>query len=130
YNAMMLPEYQQLAPNLDWLAFFEGLGAPVQKLNFYQPSFVKGLGQLVKTVPTADWRLYFKFKLLDAYAPVLSAQFADLEFDFHERTLNGVKEPRLRWRRAVESMDDNMGEMLGRMFVEAHFPPAAKQRML
>ena len=130
YNAMTLPEYQQLAPNFDWLAFFEGMGAPVQKLNICQPGFVKGLGQLVKTVPMADWRLYFKFKLLDAYAPLLSAQFADLEFDFHDRTLNGVKEQQPRWRRAVESMDDNMGEMLGRMFVEAHFPPEAKQRML
>ena len=130
YNAMTLPDYQKLAPNFDWLAFFEGMGAPVQKLNIYQPSFVKGVGQLVKTVPVADWRLYFKFQLLDDYAPFLSAQFADLEFDFHQRTLNGVKEQRPRWRRAVDSMDNNMGEMIGRMFVEAHFPPEHKRRML
>jgi putative endopeptidase len=129
YNPMTLPEYQKLAPNFDWLSFFEGMGAPVQKLTFYQPSFVKGVGQLVKTVPVSDWRLYFKFQLLDDYAPYLSAQFADLEFDFHERTLNGVQEPKQRWRRAVESMDGNMGELLGRMFVEAHFPPEAKRRM-
>ncbi len=130
YNPMTLPEYQKLAPNFDWLSFFDGLGAPVQKLNIYQPSFINGVGQLVKTVPVSDWRLYFKFQLLDDYAPLLSAQFADLEFDFHQRTLNGVKEQKPRWRRAVESMDGNMGELLGRMFVEAHFPPEAKQRML
>src|SRR5262245_20020302 len=130
YNPMTLPEYQKLAPNFDWLAFFEGLGAPVQKLDISQPSFVKGLNQLVKTVPVADWRLYFKFQLLDDYAPYLSAQFANLEFDFHDRTLNGVQEPRPRWRRAVDSMDDLMGEMIGRMFVEAHFPPEHKARML
>ena len=130
YNPMTLPEYQKLAPNFDWLAFFEGLGAPVQKMDIGQPSFIKGVGQLVKTVPVADWRLYFKFQLLDDYAPMLSAQFADLEFDFHQRTLNGVQEPRPRWRRAVDSMDNNMGEIIGRMFVEAQFPPEAKQRML
>jgi predicted metalloendopeptidase len=130
YNSMGLPQYQKLAPNFDWLAFFEGMGAPVQQMNFYQPSFITGVGQLVKTVPIADWRLYFKFQLLDDYAPYLSAQFADLEFDFHQRTLNGVQEPRPRWRRAVESMDNNMGELIGRMFVEAHFPPEHKQRML
>ena len=84
----------------------------------------------MKTVPVADWRLYFKFQLLDDYAPLLSAQFADLEFDFHQRTLNGVLEPRPRWRRAVDSMDSNMGELLGHMFVAAHFPPEAKRRML
>jgi len=130
YNPMTLPEYQKLAPNFDWLAFFDGLGAPVQKQNFYQPSFIKGVGQLVKTVPVSDWRLYFKFQLLDDYAPYLSAQFADLEFDFHGRTLNGVKEQKPRWRLALESMDGNMGELLGKQFVEKYFPPEAKQRML
>jgi putative endopeptidase len=130
YNPMTLPEYQKLAPNIDWLEFFEGLGAPVQKLDISQPSFVTGIGQLIKTVPVADWRLYFKFQLLDHFAPQLSAQFADLEFDFHQHTLNGVPEQKPRWKRAVGSMDDNMGELLGRMFVEAHFPPEAKRRML
>ena len=130
YNPMSLPEYQKLAQGFDWLSFFDGLGAPVQKLDIAQPSYITGVGQLVKTVPVSDWRLYFKFQLLDDYAPLLSAQFADLEFDFHSRTLNGVKEPLPRWRRAVDSMDDNMGELVGRMFVEAHFPPEAKRRML
>ena len=130
YNPMSFPQYQKLAPNFDWVSFFEGMGAPVQRLDISQPTFITGIGQLVKTVPVADWRLYFKFQLLDDYAPMLSAQFADLEFDFHQRTLNGVKEPRPRWRRAVDSMDNNMGELIGRMFVEAHFPPEAKRRML
>jgi len=130
YNPMTLPEYQKLAPNIDWVGFFEGMGAPAQKLDISQPSFINGIGQLIKTVPVADWRLYFKFQLLDHFAPQLSAQYADLEFDFHQHTLNGVPEQKPRWKRAVGSMDDNMGELLGRMFVEAHFPPEAKRRML
>ena len=129
YNPMTLPEYEKLAPGFDWVAFFDGLGAPVQKQDVSQPTFIKGIGQLVKTVPVADWRAYFEFQLLDSYAPALSAQFADLAFDFHQRTLNGVEEPRPRWRRAVDSINDNLGEPVGRMFVEAHFPAASKQRM-
>jgi predicted metalloendopeptidase len=130
YNPMSLPEYQKLAPGFDWVAFFDGMGAPVQRLDVQQPSFIKGIGQLVKTVPVSDWRLYFKFQLLDSYAPTLSAQFADLEFDFKQRTLNGVQEPRPRWRRAVDAMDGSMGELVGRMFVEAHFGAEAKRRVL
>jgi putative endopeptidase len=130
YNPMTLPEYQKLAPGFDWLAFFEGMNAPVQKLDINQPPFIKGMAQLVKTVPVSDWRVYFKFQLLDDYAPAMSAQFADLEFDFHQRTLNGVQEPRPRWRRAVDSMDGNMGELVGKMFVESHFGADAKRRML
>jgi putative endopeptidase len=130
YNPMALPEYQKLAPGFDWLAFFEGLQAPVQKLDIAQPSFIKGLGQLVKTVPVGDWRVYFKFQLLDDYAPLLSAQFEELEFDFHERTLNGVVQQKDRWKRAVQLMDNNVGELVGKLFVERHFSPAAKARML
>jgi putative endopeptidase len=130
YNPMSLPEYQKLAPGFDWLAFFEGMDAPVHSLDVSQPPFVKGIAQLVKTVPVADWRVYFKFHLLDDFAPVLPAQFADLEFDFHQKTLNGVPEPRPRWRRAVDAMDGSMGELVGKMFVESHFGAAAKQRML
>ena len=130
YNPMSLPEYQKLAQGFDWLAFFDGMGAPVQKLDISQPSYITGVGQLIKTVPVADWRLYFKFQLLDDYAPFLSAQFADLEFEFHQRTLQGIQQPLPRWRRAVDSMDDEMGELIGRMFVEAHFPPEAKRRMM
>jgi putative endopeptidase len=130
YNPMSLPEYQKLAPGFDWVAFFDGLGAPAQRMDINQPSFFKGIAQLVKTVPVADWRLYFKFQLLDSYAPALSKEFADLEFDFKQRTLNGAQEPRPRWRQAVDSMGNNMGELVGRMYVDAHFGAEAKLRML
>ncbi len=130
YNPMSLPEYQKLAPGFDWIAFFDGMGAPVQRLDVSQPPFIKGIGQLVRTVPVADWRVYFKFQLLDRYAPMLSAPFADLQFDFHQRTLNGVAEPRPRWRRAVDSMDANIGELIGQMYVESNFGAEAKRRML
>jgi len=130
HNPMTLPDYQKLAPGFDWLAFFEGMGAPAQRLEINQPSFIKGIAQLVKTVPMSDWRAYLKFHVLDSFAPALSAQFADLQFGFREKTLNGVPEQRPRWRRAVESMDRNIGELIGRMFVEAHFGPEAKARVL
>lgn len=130
YNPMSLPEYQKLVPGFDWMAFFDGMGAPVQRLDISQPSFVRGMGQLVRTVPVSDWRLYFKFHLLNDYAPALSKEFAELEFDFKKRTLNGIQEPPPRWRQAIDSMDGNLGELVGRMFVEAHFSAESKQQML
>jgi putative endopeptidase len=130
YNPMDPSAYAQLAPGFDWNAFFEGMGAPVQALDFRQPSFVKSVGELARTVPVADWRAYFKFHLLDGYAPALPRQFADLHFGFHEHTLNGVEEPKPRWRQALDSMDGNLGELIGHMFVDAHFSAESKQRML
>jgi len=130
YNPMEPAAYQQLAPGLDWAAFFAGMNAPAQRLDIRQPSFVASIGQLVKSIPVADWRAYFKFQLLDHFAPALSRQFANLHFDFHEHTLKGVEKPKPRWRQAVDSMDDDLGELVGRLFVDAHFSAASKQRML
>ena len=130
YNPMEPAAYQQLAPGLDWAAFFAGMNAPAQRLDIRQPSFVASIGQLVKSIPVADWRAYFKFQLLDHFAPALSRQFANLHFDFHEHTLKGVEKPKPRWRQAVDSMDDDLGELVGHLFVDAHFSAASKQRML
>ncbi len=61
------------------------------------------------------------------YAPYLSAPFVDAHFDLHGRTLKGTPEIRPRWKRAVEALDNTMGEMLGSLYVERHFPPEAKR---
>ncbi|MFO7278566.1 MAG: M13 family metallopeptidase [Pseudomonadota bacterium] len=129
YNKMSLAEASKLAPGFDWAAFLEGAGAPATDLDISQPSYVKALGELVQTVPVEQWRHYFRFRVLDAYAPYLSAAFVDRHFQFRERALRGIEEPRPRWKRAVATLDRLMGEAVGRLYVERHFPPEAKERM-
>jgi endothelin-converting enzyme len=53
----------------------------------------------------------------------------ELHFDLHGRTLKGIEQNRPRWKRAVESIDDTMGEIAGRLYVQRHFKPDAKRRM-
>ena len=62
-------------------------------------------------------------------APYLSSQFENENFRFYSQELRGVKEMQPRWKRVVTAIDGQMGEALGKLYVEKHFPPAAKQRM-
>ena len=131
YNPMTLPEYQKLAPGFDWLAFFEGMGAPVQKSR-RQPALVhqghRPAGEdragvrLARCISNSSCSTTTR-RCCRRSSPTSNSISTS-------STLNGVPEPLPRWRQAVDSMDDNMGELIGRMFVEAHFGAEAKARML
>ncbi len=126
YNKVTLAEAARLVPGFDWTRFFAGVGAPVEEFLISQPSYVTALAQLLATRPIGDWQVYFRFRLLDAYAPFLPARFDALHFDFRQRTLNGVAEPPPRWKRAVMATDGALGEITGRLYVARHFSPAAR----
>ncbi|HSD74101.1 MAG TPA: M13-type metalloendopeptidase [Steroidobacteraceae bacterium] len=129
YNKYTTAKANELTPGFDWNIFFAAAGVPAQDFVITQPSFFTALGAALKEIPVADWKVYLKFKLIDTYAPYLSADLVDLNFDLHGRTLKGIAEIRPRWKRAIEAIDDTMGELAGRLYVEKHFTPDAKKRM-
>ena len=129
YNKMDLASARKLAPQIDWRDFFAAVGAPVNEFVISQPSFISALGKMIDGVPVADWRTYFRYRLLDNYAPFLPAKFDQLHFEFHEHVLSGVMEQRPRWKRAVALLDGNIGEITGRMYVTRYFPSESKARM-
>jgi putative endopeptidase len=132
YNRFEVAELANLMPGFDWNAFFAGAQIPLEKspaLVVTQPSYFEALGKLIATTPVADWRGYFRYKLLAAYAPDLPAKFAQLHFDFTQRTVSGIEEMKPRWKRAVDTVDAAIGELVGKMYVERHFSPDAKRRM-
>lgn len=94
-----------------------------------QPSYVAALNALFGDVEVPLWRDYLQLRLLTAYAPYLPPAFEQLHFDFYQRTLNGQQQPQERWKRAIEVLNGQIGELLGKLYVAEHFPPAAKQRM-
>ena len=51
-------------------------------------------------------------------------------FDFYGRTLSGVPQMRERWKRGVGLVEEALGEAVGQLYVERHFPPHAKERMV
>ena len=129
YNLMTLAEMKSLTPDWSWENYLAGIGAPkLEQVNVRQPEFFKEMNQELSTVPLADWKIYLRWHLLHASAPGLPEKFVQESFDFYERKLSGTQEQLPRWKRCVQSTDQNLGEALGKVYVDKYFPPAAKAR--
>lgn len=110
----------------------DAMGVPAHafdELVVRQPSFVEGLGRLLTDHRLPAWRDWLAWQVIRSSAAYLSKDFVDANFDFYGRTLSGTPELRERWKRAVSFVEGAMGEAVGRIYVERHFPPAAKEAM-
>lgn len=130
YNPMTLPALAASAPGVDWQAFFDGAAMPApNSITVTQPSAVQGTAALYTQLPLADWKLYFKLRLLDAYAPVLPAAFREARFAFRGKALSGASAPEARWQQGIAALNGAMGEGVGQMYVQRHFSPQHKARV-
>jgi len=123
-------EFASKAPGLDWSEYFRAAGLDNQS-SFYvwQPSAFTGESALVASTPLDDWKDWLAFHIIEHYASVLPKAFADEEFSFWGKTLNGVSVEQPRWRRGVAVVNGHLPSELGRLYVQRHFPPEVKTQV-
>ncbi len=132
YNPMAWAEFTASAPGIDWEAFVAAAELPVDKvadLVVSQPSFATEASHLVATADLETWKSWARAKAVSALSPWLSSDFVDARFDFYERTLQGTEQLRDRWKRGVSLVEGVLGEAIGKIYVERHFPEGAKEAM-
>jgi putative endopeptidase len=130
YNPMTAAALGQRAPGFDWNAFLDGAALPkVGSITVTQPSATSGTAALYGQVALADWKLYFKLRLIDAHAAVLPAPFRQARFAFHGSALGGAGTPEPRWQQSIGALNRAMGEAVGQLYVKRHFPPEHKARV-
>ncbi|RPI13847.1 MAG: M13 family peptidase [Lysobacterales bacterium] len=130
YNPYDVAGATKASPGLDWNRYFERVGIRSHDhLIVGQPSYFADLGKALGDVPLETWRDYLKIRVVDSFAPYLDAKMVERNFDFYGRTLSGTPELRPRWKRGLAETETAMGDLLGKTYVERHFPPQAKKRM-
>jgi putative endopeptidase len=130
YNPKTLAELKEMAPKINWDITFEAAGIPARdRYIVSQPSFFEAADDIIADTELDLWKDYVTFQTLSRFAPVLGDDYFNLSFDFFRKGLSGVSEPRPQWKRAVESINGNMGELLGQLYVERHFQQESKARM-
>ena len=77
-----------------------------------------------------DWKTYLRWHLMRATAPMLNSAFVNESFHFNGTVMTGAKELRPRWKRALGSVNEGLGEALGILYVKNYFSPVAKARAL
>jgi endothelin-converting enzyme len=130
YNLVARADLASITDRIEWERYLESSRlSDVGQVVVGQPSYVTALGGLLGSIPLADWKSYFAFRLLDGAAPYLSDAFVQARFEFSGRLVSGLEELPPRWQRGVRNVNSLLGEAVGKLYVARHFPPAAKARM-
>ena len=137
YNLYEVANLSEISKKLPWPAFFGAVGAPdLKEVNVITPSFFVALESILAETPIDTWKQYCRFQLLDAAAEYLTPEFVDAHFELHDRTITGVPEQKPRWKRAVDATSGAgagdfgvLGESLGQLYVQKHFPAESRRRM-
>lgn len=132
YNPRNLQELESLLGGFPFAAWLEASGIPAEKcaeVVLRQPSFVESLAKLWTTQPIEAVRDWLLWGIIRAFSPYLTQELVDAHFDFYGKTLSGTPTIRPRWKRAVSFVEGVMGEAVGKLYVEEHFPPEAKAQM-
>ncbi len=130
YNKRSMNELQQSTPNFNWNDYFTNAGAPsFDSLNVGMPDFITALNGIILKTDLNTIKDYLKWKIINGSASMLSDDFVTESFNFYSNYLYGQEVQQPRWRRILNATDGCLGEAIGQLYVEKHFPAAAKERM-
>ena len=130
YTRFTLRQLASEMPGFDWGAWARPQGidrSPAVILA--QPSFFKAFAALIPEVPIATLRAWLLARYVTAAAPYLSHAFDIARYDFFGVTLTGQERPRERWKRGVSMVNGFLGDALGKLYVEKHFPESTRSRV-
>lgn len=129
-NEWKREDFPAKAPGLDWAEYFHAAGLDNQAdFIVWQPSAFVAESALVRSTALEDWKDWLDFHTIEQYAAILPKTFADEEFDFWGKALNGISEPQPRWKRGVGVVDAHLGNELGRIYARRYFPPEVKAQV-
>ena len=132
YNLVAFDELQKLTATFDWSLWLAGAELDKKVLAetvVMMPSFFEGLAGIFNFENLETIKLWMSWKVISSAASLLSDDFVNERFAFYGTKLTGAPVNRARWKRAVSLVEGSLGEVIGQIYVEQHFPPAAKKRM-
>jgi putative endopeptidase len=130
YNPKSLAELSKLVPSINWKKYFSTLKVTEDTLIVAEPAFMEEYEKIVNTYKLDEIKTYLKAALLRGSATFLNHAFVNESFNFNSKYLRGTDKMRPRWKRVLEVTDGFLGEAIGKLYVEEHFPPEAKQKAL
>ena len=131
YNMRTLVELQKSTPNFDWNTYFKNAGAPtIESLNVGMPDYIAALGKIISKTDLETLKDYLRWKVIHGSASMLSSDLDNENFNFYGNYLYGQEVQQPRWRRVLDATSGCLGEAVGQLYVEKHFPAEAKARML
>jgi putative endopeptidase len=129
YNPMTIVEIQKMVPAINWDKFMKTVGFnSVTNIIVSEPKYMQALQTILASNNIEDWKNYMRWSLLNGSSNSLSTDIETANWDFYSKTLGGAIKQRARDERALQSVNGNIGEALGKLYVEKKFPAEAKKK--
>lgn len=130
YNPASPAELARSAPGFAWGDYLAGAGlSGVKRVILREQGAIPEIAKIYAETPLDTLKSYMALSLVDEAAPYLAPEFDQANFEFRGKVLTGQPQQQPRWKRAVNLVDDQLGEALGRDYVAAYFPPESKALM-
>jgi putative endopeptidase len=132
YNLRTFADLQAEGAGFDWTRWVTALGSTPEalaELVVRQPDYLTAFAALWNSEDLEDWKRWARWRLIRARAPWLTDDLVAADFDFYGRLLTGAEQIRDRWKRGVSLVESLMGDAVGKLYVQRHFPPDAKARV-
>ena len=131
YQFFARDQLTEVMPKFDWDGYLQNYGAPeATELVLFMDDYLRELDDIIQSADIDTWKAYLNWRALNGAAALLSADLDAQNFEFYSKTLSGIEEQRPMWRRGVNIVNGTLGEVVGKVYVQEHFPPEAKERML
>ena len=128
YHKMAINDLKKLSSTIDWKTSLANRGVKnVDSVIVGQPEFFTALDHVLKTTPVDDWKNYLRFRTVRNFAEMLPEAFGVEAFNFN-KLLSGAKQRKPRWKRVMRIEENEMGELLGQLYVKEFFNETAKKR--
>ncbi len=132
YNLRTFAELRDEATGFDWSGWTKALGSTPDALAevvVRQPDYLSAFAALWDSEDIEDWKRWARWRVIRARAAWLTDELVDADFEFYGRLLTGAEQIRERWKRAVSLVESLLGDAVGKLYVQRHFPPGAKARI-
>jgi len=130
YNPMTRAQLRSFAPELQWDRALTKLRlSKADKIVVGQKSAIAAEGKLFASVPLQTWKDWTAFHFISSNAQYLPKAFDDAKFNFYSKTLRDVPQQRDRWKRGVDMVNGALGEGVGQIYVQRHYPPESDRQM-
>jgi putative endopeptidase len=128
YHKMAIKDLNKISSIIDWKTSLLNRGVKnIDSVIVGQPEFFTALDEVLKTTSMDDWKNYLRFRTVRNFEEVLPESFGVEAFSFN-KLLSGAKERKPRWKRVIQMEENEMGELLGQLYVKEFFNDIAKKR--
>lgn len=131
YNKYATADLKMLMPDFNWIEMLTKASVEKEKsIVVTQVEYLKNLNNIIKSTPIDTWKTYLKWGLINKSASLLTTELDNQNFNFYSKIMYGTEKPEEDWKRAVSTVNGSLGEVVGKVYVEKHFSPEAKERMV